>query len=487
MSYLLLTGATGLVGRYLLRDLMEMDVPVAALARPNRVESASDRIESVMARFEGLAGRSLPRPVVIQASLTEPGLGMADRDRAWMAANCDTILHCAASMTFRRDKHGEPFRTNVDGMRQVIEFARQAGIRKFHHVSTAYICGLREGRIYENEVDLGQQNGNVYEVSKLSAEKMLREADFIDELTVYRPASVVGDSRDGFTTSSHGFYHPLQLAYVIADKVPTEMMGERFFRLLGLRGDEGKNLVPVDWLASAIIKLAMSPEHHRQTYHMTNPRPVTVRDIQGVVREAIELYSPRRFTGTLSESEIVGYERLFRQHMDIYRSHWRDDPLFDRTNIERALPQLPCPEIDHDMLLRIAAYPVQHNFVLNKIEPIAREINLQERFDQMAATGQGGGNGNGSAETVGVSVSGSGGGQWRLAIRDGQVVGVDHGLGPADRARFYLNSNTLSSLIKGQCSVEQSLRTGGVMIERDAAEGSDLDCVGLLKRIVSSG
>src|SRR6185295_9502500 len=199
-------------------------------------------------------------------------------------------------------------RTNRDGMQNILEMCRATGLRQFHHVSTAYICGLRNGRVYEHEMDLGQQNGNVYEVSKLAAEKMVRAADFLDQVTVYRPASVVGDSHTGYTVSSHGFYLPLQLAYVIADKVPTELMGERFFRLLGLRGDEGKNLVPVDWLSAGIIHVLNTPALHGQTYHMTNPQPVTVRLIQQVVREAIEKYSVRRFVGVLTEEEITAYE-----------------------------------------------------------------------------------------------------------------------------------------------------------------------------------
>ena len=89
MKYTLLTGATGLVGRYLLRDLLALDVPVAVLTRGNRVESAAQRIESLMLRWERLAGRSLPRPVVIDSDLRQPNLGLTDDDRTWIARHCD--------------------------------------------------------------------------------------------------------------------------------------------------------------------------------------------------------------------------------------------------------------------------------------------------------------------------------------------------------------------------------------------------------------
>ena len=56
MSYMLLTGATGLLGRYLLRDLTLADVPLAVVVRPTRWESAAQRIETVMARWEDGVG-----------------------------------------------------------------------------------------------------------------------------------------------------------------------------------------------------------------------------------------------------------------------------------------------------------------------------------------------------------------------------------------------------------------------------------------------
>ena len=142
MNYLLLTGATGLVGRYLLRDLLAAEVSVAVLVRSNRLESAAQRVEAVMDRWERLEGRCLPRPVVLDADLREENLGLGAGHLRWIADNCDSILHNAASMAFRQDSHGEPFRTNVDGMRNMLALCQQAGIENFHHVSTAYICGL---------------------------------------------------------------------------------------------------------------------------------------------------------------------------------------------------------------------------------------------------------------------------------------------------------------------------------------------------------
>jgi thioester reductase-like protein len=483
MSYVLLTGATGLVGHYLLRDLLLADVRVAVIGRPTRAESVQQRLEAIMRRWEDAAGRALPRPVVIQGELNREGLGISTADVRWLAENCESVLHNAASMVFKEDKHGEPFRTNVEGLKNLLGVCRQAGIRKLHHVSTAYVCGLRQGRILESELDLGQQNGNVYERSKLQAEKLVRAADF-DELTVYRPASVIGDTRTGFTTSTHGFYLPLQLAYMIAERVSAGAMGERFLKLLGLTGDEGKNLVPVDWLSAAITYLVTHPEHHGQTYHLTHPQPVPSRLIQQVVREAIERWVPDARKGPMPEEELAPFEKLFREHMEVYRSHWRDDPQFDRTNTDRVLgDRLPVPQLDHDTLLRIAAYPVQKKFVLRRAEPIEDRYIPQQRLATWLASNAARHSGAAVARSLGLQINGRGGGQWRLLVDGNRVIGADLGLGKNDAARFYLSAQTFSSLVEGRLTVRQSIDSGRVVIE--AAGGGQHDLAGYLEQIVA--
>ena len=52
MAYHLLTGATGLLGSYLLNDFLVAGLRVAVLVRPTKLESARQRVESIMTRWE---------------------------------------------------------------------------------------------------------------------------------------------------------------------------------------------------------------------------------------------------------------------------------------------------------------------------------------------------------------------------------------------------------------------------------------------------
>lgn len=482
MGYCLLTGSTGLVGRYLLRDLLAAGVPVAVVTRPEKLLSAQQRIEAVMGHWEGEQGRTLPRPVVLEGDLCQPGLGLDASARRWLTRRCDTILHSAASMAFRPDDRGEPWRTNVDGMGHLLEFCRETGIRRFHHISTAYICGLRTGRILETELDEGQQMGNVYEDSKIKAERLLRAAD-LDMLTIYRPASVVGDSQTGYSTNYHGFYLPLQLAYSFCGRIPPKQMNERFLALLGLNGNEGKNFVPADWLSAAIAHIFLHPEHHGRTYHLTSPKPVTVRLFQQVVQDAIERYSKRATAKEANPKELAIFEKLYYDQMTIYRSHWRDDPIFDRTSTEQVLGHLPCPEMDYDLLMRVARYPIETNFMLRRHTPVASPIDAGEHLTPFLHASQHLDNGTPAADRIAIQVNGSGGGQWHLLVRNGSVLGAERGLNPAATAGYYLNSETFAALVRGEVTVQQSVNAGRLIIE--GPRGAHDQLMRLLERVLT--
>ena len=52
MAYYLLTGATGLLGRYLLRNLLLREIPTAVVVRATRLATAQQRVESVVGEIE---------------------------------------------------------------------------------------------------------------------------------------------------------------------------------------------------------------------------------------------------------------------------------------------------------------------------------------------------------------------------------------------------------------------------------------------------
>ncbi len=374
MNYhILLTGATGLLGRYLLRDLLLADTSVAVLVRRGRRQNAAERVEAMMLSWESMLDRELPRPHVLEGDLTKPNLGLDEDELAWVEQNCDSVLHNAASLTFiSSDPDGEPWISNVTGTQNVLDVCEKTGIKDFHHVSTSYVCGLRDGDVFENELDEGQEWGNDYERSKVQAETLVRNATFLSPPTFYRPAIIVGDSQTGFTTSFHGFYATLHLTYTLKKSMNAEMGHDPSKPTrITLDGNECKNFVPVDWVSAVTTHVVTNRELHGQTYHLTPESSVSATEVKQVLDLAIGFEGSVFHGAGKPVDDPSEIEQLFYEHIRVYDSYWRDDPKFDGTNTRNAAPHLPCPTIDFDMLLMMANKAIEMDFRWKEKVPAA--------------------------------------------------------------------------------------------------------------------
>ncbi|MEZ6055531.1 MAG: SDR family oxidoreductase [Planctomycetaceae bacterium] len=378
MRHVLLTGATGLLGRYLMRDLLTAGVPMAVLVRPSRRHDPHRRVEAAMRAWENILGRKLPRPVVLAGDITQPDFGITPGEAEWVAQNCDRIIHNAASLSFvTTGRNAEPWKTNLDGTRHVLEFCKNAGIRNFFQVSTAYIAGLREGVVYESELDEGQALANCYEESKVESEKLVRACQDLDTLTVFRPGIIIGDSESKITFTFHNFYAAMQLSQTLVSQMSTFNFSGRAPSndiIFNIDGHERKYLVPVDWVSKAMAEIVIDSKLHGKTYHLTPRIPVTMRLIRDVLEEAIDIYGTG-FTGAGSqESKNTELEEIFFEQFKVYESYWRDDATFDSTNTQQALPNLPCPHVDRSMMLALARWAIEKRFAWR--DPVVESADL---------------------------------------------------------------------------------------------------------------
>jgi thioester reductase-like protein len=249
MGAVLLTGATGFVGKEILDRFLERDRRVFALVRADDDHAAARRL-SPHARLTAVAG-----------DIERPGLGLAATTAERLAGEVTTVVHCAASVSF--DLSLEESRSvNVGGTRHVLDLAKRCErLERLSYVSTAYVAGEPRRLFGEDELDVGQRFRNPYERSKFEAEQMVRRhADGLP-LQVLRPSIVVGDSRTGRTSSFNVLYGPLKaLARGAIPAIP------------GRRGSP-VDVVPVDYVADRTVDLA---EHGSDgTYHLVAGRNAT--------------------------------------------------------------------------------------------------------------------------------------------------------------------------------------------------------------------
>ena len=344
--YTLLTGCTGLVGRYLLKDLIKSGKQLAVVVRNGR-EIPEDRVNEILEFWKLQTGDILNPPVVIQGNVSEPQLGIDPHWQQWIRENCSEIVHNAAILSFtcgQRDR--EPWLTNLNGTRYMLDLCRDANIEHFHYVSTAYVCGDRPGTIMESDLDCGQGFRNDYEQSKFEAEQEVRSCPWLDRPTIYRPAVIAGDSQTGYTSSYHGLYLYLR---IIATLVPLQQTLENGKKLtpidVPVTGDEPRNLVTVDWVSATISSLINNPAARGLTFHVTPDRCVTAKEVIGACCDYFGTAGVRFVGPNTDRNGANDFAAKVFESVRVYQNYETSDPLFDKSNLERLAGHIPCPDI----------------------------------------------------------------------------------------------------------------------------------------------
>ncbi len=377
-QHVLLTGATGHIGRYLLRDLLLEGTPVAVLIRPKKDRSAEGRLADLLEQWQRLLGFQLPKPVCLVGDTREEGFGLNRTDRAWVGANCRTLLHNAASVEFGNGTR-QTWDNNVSSIQRLLELCESSRLEHLAYVSTAYVCGRRSDIVGEDQLLQTPDFRNEYEHSKHEAERLLRNSSLADRLTVLRPGIVVGDYQSGHTTSYHGFYRAAQFVSLLAQGAQRDQHGRwRANVRLTLSGEERRNFVPVDWVSAAMSRIVLDEQWHHRTYHLTPSQPTTSRQLEDALQEYFH-YDAVEFIGrvTLDDRDKTEEEHRFYEYLSGYEEYWQEDPQFDRRNTDQATASLPEPHVDVPCLVRLIDFAVKDRFGRRRARTAAASVTRE--------------------------------------------------------------------------------------------------------------
>lgn len=420
-SYTLLTGASGLVGNYLLRDLLMRGRKVAVVVRAKKNLTAEQRVEIILQRWESELGHPLPRPIVFSGDIAETNLGISQTEINWIQNHCDQMIHNAAVLQFHgQGMDQEPWRTNLGGTKNAIDLARRTGVSDFNYVSTAYVCGVRDETVYEDELECGQSFRNDYERSKFRSELLVHAADGFKAKTIFRPAVIVGDSQTGFTTTYHGIYLYLRLLAMLVPEQRRDDSGKFVTPIqLPFSGDEPRNLVPVDWVSAVIAHVVSTPAAKNRTYHLVPDRCATARD---VIEACYEYFNSAGVVYCGQQQERIAdneFAERFFENAKIYEAYETSDPRFDNRNLKKFAGQLPCPPVDRQMIIRFMEFGVADNWGKRKSKSPQVASWFSSQLDDVISGARSLDWGRFLPEgqrilKVGFDVHGPGGSQWQL-------------------------------------------------------------------------
>jgi len=267
---ILITGATGFLGRNILFRLLEDDTKsrLCLLTRGRKGVSPRDRIHRILStRYDVEQTKAYEKRIdLILGDVTWKHFGMDDRAYTRLAWNVVRIIHAAASVSFNLPLDMAR-NINVEGTKNLLEFAvasqKSGSLKRVDYVGTAYVAGKRSGVVTENELDVGQAFNNTYEQTKCEAEKLVRERWGDVPVAIHRPSIIVGESSTGRTSSFNVMYFPLKL------------YARGIWRWIPGSPDVPVDIVPVDFICNAMDSIAKDPNTVGCCFHLTASKNAT--------------------------------------------------------------------------------------------------------------------------------------------------------------------------------------------------------------------
>ncbi|MBV8349066.1 MAG: thioester reductase domain-containing protein, partial [Mycolicibacterium sp.] len=283
----LLTGATGFLGRYLALEWLErmelVDGKVICLVRAKDDASARQRIDAtfdsgdprLLKHYRSLAADHLE---VLAGDKGEANLGLDDATWQRLADTVDLIVDPAALVNHVLP-YSELFRPNVVGTAELIRIALTTRVKPFVYVSTIGVGGGIEPGKFVEEDDIRQMSptrkigdnyANGYGNSKWAGEVLLREAHDLCGLpvSVFRCDMIMAD-----TTYAGQLNVPDMFTRMMLSLAATGIAPYSFYELdaNGNRQRAHFDGLPVGFIADAISTLGVNVVAGFETYHVMNP------------------------------------------------------------------------------------------------------------------------------------------------------------------------------------------------------------------------
>lgn len=351
----LITGVTGLMGAHVLAEILETtSITPWCLVRARGNESRQLRVESAL---RGIGRWQLgwhDRIRVLSGELSSPRMGLSECDYAEAASRVDTIFHVAA-VTHLVDSYTNLRPPNVRGTKEVLWFATTGRLKSVHYIST--VSSMRADvdspellpENWHTDPALLPEDG--YVRSKWVAEETVRQAGRLGVPTaIYRPSRISGGVAGRSMPGSDAFWN-----FVVACiEMGAEPEGEEW---AGFRD----RLVPADYLAAAVVHIAMAEEADGTAYNLINPVPTSLAEVLDAARSLG--YHIRRVPGDAwlhSLKEAVSTPRRHSRALDaallLTETVLRQRPRFSRdvstAEADAALEgtEISCPVIDGPLL-----------------------------------------------------------------------------------------------------------------------------------------
>ncbi|MDT0452819.1 thioester reductase domain-containing protein [Streptomyces sp. DSM 40473] len=273
---ILLTGATGFLGAFLLRDLMRTTTGrIHCLVRGTDEAAALERLRANMEYYRVWDEVDPARLAIVLGDLAEPGLGLAPEDFDALAREVDVVYHNGARVHWLHP-YASLKASNVLGTEEVLRLAARHRTVPVHYVSTVGVFdGVREEGVPLKVTDPtgpAEALPSGYLQSKWVAEQLIGVArDRGLPVSVYRVDVISGDQENGACQTADFVWLSLK-GLLQAGSVPTTS-GGRF------------HLLPVDYVSAAIVGISRQEKSAGGTFHLFNQSSLSLGTCVAYLRD----------------------------------------------------------------------------------------------------------------------------------------------------------------------------------------------------------
>lgn len=355
---ILLTGATGFLGAFLLRDLMRSTTArVHCLVRGTDQAEAQNRLHENLLWYQVWNEIDPDRLSVVVGDLAAPRLGLTEAAFDDLAHRVDVVYHAGAAVNWLR-----PYTVlkaaNVSGTQEVLRLAARHRSVPVHHVSTTGVFAARDPECAPFKVTdpagPAERLPSGYLQSKWVAEQVIGLAqDRGLPISVYRPDVICGDQHNGACQTRDFVWLSLK-GLLQAGAAP-----------VGLSGIV--HMVPVDYVSAAIVTLSITAETAGRTFHLYNKGNQGFGDFVEHLRSfgyslrELDWDSWRELVRSDRENAIIPLLDAFELMAADSRAFY---PPMDATDTEYTLAgsSLECPVIDRELFKKYVDFFVRARY-----------------------------------------------------------------------------------------------------------------------------
>ena len=337
---ILVTGATGFIGRRVTKSLAEQGHELGLLVRPESIQKARDQF------------RSYPSIQYIEADISRNDVVTNVRGATeTFLQEAESVLHLAGQYDLSLPLE-KAYAHNVIGTQNMVWFARHLPkLSIFHHISSYAVNAHCDGFVSEDHLDTSAKLPDHYAQTKLQSESIVRQADWkTARLRIYRPGVIVGDSRTGEMDKIDGPYFFFKLFRDLR-KHQAYTRHIPFFPVVGSPGAHVP-LLPVDTITQWMTHMVGHPtEHARRSYHLVSQEKIFVEQF---LRLSLDAFGVPIKVKRLPETRLLDPILPLLGLPAEISPYLYSIANFSRENIDQDFPELKAPLLE-DYLLRLVA------------------------------------------------------------------------------------------------------------------------------------